>query len=181
MKPLTSHRHAVEVEERTVKYLSFTLGKDHYAVDVMHIRKIVEYIEPLHVPLVPSFVKGVLHLLGSVVPVIDLSVYFGSPPAEITRQTCIIIVEIHDSGRHLDIGIVVDAVSNVVEFSAKDILPAPDFSNRLRNHFVQGMSKVGERFILLLELNGIFSRDELQLVQSLKSETDVKDISEKIN
>ena len=58
MKPLTSHRHAVEVEERTVKYLSFTLGKDHYAVDVMHIRKIVEYIEPLHVPLVPSFCEG---------------------------------------------------------------------------------------------------------------------------
>lgn len=178
MKPFTSPRHPMDVEERTVKYLSFTLGKDHYAIDVMHIRRIVEYVEPLHVPLVPSFVKGVLHLLGSVVPVIDLSIYFNNTPTPITRQTCIIVVEIHDSGRHLDIGIMVDTVNNVVEFSAKDILPAPDFSNRLRNHFVQGMSKIGERFVLLLELNGIFSRDELQLVQSLKSKTDTEKVVE---
>jgi purine-binding chemotaxis protein CheW len=106
-------------------------------------------------------VRGVINLRGSVVPVIDLAVRFGRTPAAVTKRTCIVIVEISMNDTRQDVGVVVDAVNEVLEIAQEDIEPPPTFGTRIRTDFIHGMGKVNNRFVILLEANQVLSLDEL--------------------
>ncbi|MBS1210122.1 MAG: chemotaxis protein CheW [Proteobacteria bacterium] len=146
------------------QYLTFSLGGELFAISIISIREIIENSKITTIPLVPSFIRGVINLRGAAVTVIDLAVRFGKAAAAVTRRTCIVIIEI--TVPHLTVpqqmGIVVDAVSEVLEISAADIEPPPAFGGRIRGDFISGMAKINGQFVVLLEVDRILSFDEVE-------------------
>ncbi|WP_342593316.1 chemotaxis protein CheW [Ramlibacter agri] len=133
-------------------YLSFQLGADMYAVGILSVREIIEYPELTPVPMAPAAVRGVINLRGAVVPVVDPQVRFGKPASAPGRRTCIVIVETTlADGSARTAGVVVDAVSEVVDIAAEDIEPPPTFGTRLRTELLRGVAKVRGRFVILLD------------------------------
>jgi purine-binding chemotaxis protein CheW len=141
--------------------LTFMLGGEMFAMGILAIKEIIEYSTLTEVPMMPPSVRGVINLRGAVVPVVDLSVRFGRTSAPVTKRTCIVIVEITLNDTRQDVGVVVDAVNEVLEIAQDDIEPAPTFGTRIRTDFIQGMGKVNNRFVILLEVNHVLSLDEL--------------------
>ena len=154
------------------QFLTFNLGEEMFAIGTLSIREIIEYGQLTEVPMVPPFIRGVINLRGSVVPVIDLSVRFGRPSCQITKRTCIVIIETsHEEGVHgQQMGIVVDAVSEVLEIAASDIEPPPEFGARIRIDFISGMGKINGKFVVLLDVNRILSIEEVAVVAALNPE-----------
>jgi purine-binding chemotaxis protein CheW len=149
------------------QYLTFLLGGEMFAIEILNIREIIEYGALTTVPMMPPFIRGVINLRGAVVPVIDLSVRFGRPPVAVTRRTCIIIIEIDNAGERQDIGVVVDSVSEVLEIPANMVEPPPTFGARVRTDFIQGMGKVNDKFVIILNVHNVLSVDEMsQLSQA---------------
>ena len=149
------------------QYLTFLLGGEMFAIEILNIREIIEYGALTTVPMMPNFIRGVINLRGAVVPVIDLSVRFSRPPVEVTRRTCIVIIEIDNAGERQDIGVVVDSVSEVLEIPANMVEPAPSFGARIRTDFIHGMGKVNDRFVIILNVHNVLSVDEMaQLSQA---------------
>jgi purine-binding chemotaxis protein CheW len=144
-----------------MQFLTFMLGGETFAMGILAIKEIIEYSALTEVPMMPASVRGVINLRGAVVPVIDLSVRFGRTPAAVTKRTCIVIVEITLNDARQDVGVVVDAVNEVLEISQEDIEPAPTFGTRIRTDFIQGMGKINNRFVILLDVNQVLSLDEL--------------------
>lgn len=143
------------------QYLAFTLNGEVFAIDILQIREIIEYGTLTEVPMMPDTIRGVINLRGQVVPVIDLSARFGRGTSRVARRTCIVIVELPlDDGRQV-LGVMVDAVNEVLEIPAADIEPAPCFGARIRTDFIAGMGRVGERFVIILDVARVFSVDEL--------------------
>jgi purine-binding chemotaxis protein CheW len=151
------------------QYLTFSLGEEMFAIGILTIREIIEYGQIAEVPMVPSFIRGVINLRGAVVPVIDLAVRFGRPPAAITKRTCIVIIEVANvaAGATQQMGIVVDAVSEVLEIAAEDIEPPPEFGSRIRTDFISGMGKVSGRFVVMLDVDKILSLNEVAVLSSM--------------
>lgn len=145
------------------QYLTFTLRREMYAIGILAIKEILEYGRVTTVPLTPSFIRGVINLRGSVVPVVDLSARFGGEASEITKRSCVVIVEVANGEGKLDIGVVVDAVSEVLEIPESEIEPPPAFGAKIRTDFIQGMGKVDGRFVILLDVNRVLSVEELSL------------------
>jgi purine-binding chemotaxis protein CheW len=144
-----------------VQFLTFMLGGETYAAGILAIKEIIEYSSLTEVPMMPPSVRGVINLRGAVVPVVDLSVRFGRTPAAVTKRTCIVIVEISLNDTRQDVGVVVDAVNEVLEIAQDDIEPPPTFGTRIRTDFIQGMGKVNDKFVILLDVNQVLSLDEL--------------------
>jgi purine-binding chemotaxis protein CheW len=144
-----------------MQFLTFMLGGETFAMGILAIKEIIEYSALTEVPMMPASVRGVINLRGAVVPVIDLSVRFGRTPAAVTKRTCIVIVEITLNDARQDVGVVVDAVNEVLEIAQEDIEPAPTFGTRIRTDFIQGMGKINNRFVILLDVNQVLSLDEL--------------------
>ncbi len=159
---------AATVDAVPDKYLTFELGKDVYAIEVMRIKKIIEFGSITHIPMVPPYIRGILNLLGDVVPVIDLQICFGEKGSEQTRRTCIVIVEIKRGDKTIDMGVVVDAVNNVIELLPSDISPAPELGDNIKTNFILGVGKIKEQFILLLDMNNVLSMEQLQQLQKLQ-------------
>ena len=152
---------------QTMQYLSFSLGEETFAVDIRHIREIIEYGDVTAVPMMPPFLRGVINLRGKVVPVIDLSVRFGRAPTDVRRRSCIVIVEVGDEADRQDLGIIVDAVNEVVEIEANSQERPPAFGAGLRNDFIQGIGKVDGHFVVVLAVDQALSVKEMaQLSQS---------------
>lgn len=155
------------------QYLTFSLGEEMFAIGILAIREIIEYGYLTEVPMVPPFIRGVINLRGSVVPVIDMAVRFGRPAGEVTKRTCVVIIETGAgatsvSGGHAQqMGIVVDAVSEVLEIPPSDIEPPPEFGARIRTDFISGMGKVNGRFVVLLDVNRILSLDEVAVLAAM--------------
>ncbi len=153
------------------QFLTFLLRKELFAINIRPIKEIIEYGQLTKVPMVPEFVRGVINVRGNVVPIIDLSMRFGWPTTPVTKRSCIVIVEVESEGESLEIGVLVDAVSEVIDISLTDIEPAPSFGARLRTDFIQGMGKVNDEFIVLLNVSHVLSVDELSSLESLQKET----------
>lgn len=149
------------------QYLTFTLGEEMFALGILCIREIIEYGQVTEVPMTPPFIRGVINLRGAVVPVVDLSVRFGRPTREITKRTCIVIVEVASEQGRQEMGIVVDAVSEVLEIPAADIEPAPEFGAKIRTDFIAGMGKVAGRFVVILEPNRVLSLEEVAVIAGM--------------
>ena len=143
------------------QYLTFMLGGETFAIGILSIKEIIEYDNLTTVPMMPACVRGVINLRGAVVPVMDLSSRFGRTSSEITRRTCIVLVEItNEAGSH-DVGVIVDAVNEVLEIPPGEIEPAPTFGTRIRTDFIHGMGKVDGRFVIILNTAHVLSVDEL--------------------
>jgi purine-binding chemotaxis protein CheW len=147
------------------QYLTFLLAGEAFAINILSIKEIIEYHSLTEVPMMPASVRGVINLRGAVVPVMDLLVRFGRKASEVTKRTCIVIVEVEaevdgEPERQV-IGVVVDAVNEVLDIAGTDIEPAPAFGARIRTDFIQGMGKVRGKFVILLNVNHVLSLDEI--------------------
>jgi purine-binding chemotaxis protein CheW len=145
------------------QYLTFTLGSEMFALGIPAIKEIIEYSGEATVPMMPASVRGVINLRGAVVPVLDLAVRFGRSPSTITKRSCIVIVETESGGQQQVLGLLVDAVSAVLEIGAADIEPAPSFGAGLPSDFIAGMGKVNGKFVILLQLEQVLSDQQLAL------------------
>jgi len=146
------------------QYLTFTLGGELYALGILSSKEIIDYGNLTEVPMMPAFVRGVINLRGSVVPVVDLQARFGKGATPVVKRTGIVIVEAAsnaDEDSPQDLGIIVDAVNEVVEISQEDIEPAPSFGTGIRPDFINGMAKRNGRFVILLNVGKVLSVDEM--------------------
>jgi len=150
---------AKEAEELK-QYLSFTLGGSDYAVGILQVKEILQFETVTRVPSVPPSVRGVINLRGSVVPVIDLAVKFGLAPMPVTKRTCVLIVEASLEGERAVMGVLADAVREVLDLGPNDVEPPPSFGTQVRVEFITGMAKVGKGFVLLLDLDRVISARE---------------------
>lgn len=137
------------------KYLTFALGVEEYGLEILKVREIIGYMETTSVPQMPDYVKGVINLRGQVIPVIDIRAKFAMDTAEVTDQTCIIVVEIDRDGSNFSTGIVVDNVSEVLDIPEGTIEPAPDFGGTVDTEFILGMGKVGNTVKILLDIDRV--------------------------
>ena len=142
------------------------LAGEAYGIGILSIKEIIGYTALTTVPMMPAFARGVINLRGAVVPVIDLLSRFGKPSSEVTKRTCIVIVEVQTQGERQDIGIVVDAVNEVLDIPASQIEPPPAFGAAIRADFIQGMGKVRGRFVVLLSLEHVLSIDDILALQA---------------
>jgi purine-binding chemotaxis protein CheW len=148
-------------EAQINQYLTFVLGAETFALGILGIKEIIEYSSLTDVPMMPPYVRGVINLRGAVVPVIDLSVRFGRATAPVTKRTCIVIIEVLANDERQVIGIVVDAVNEVIDIPASDIEPPPAFGSGIRTDFILGMGKVHNKFVIVLDANHVLAFDEL--------------------
>jgi purine-binding chemotaxis protein CheW len=138
------------------------LAQEQFAIGILGIKEIIEYHGVTEVPMMPACVRGVINLRGAVVPVIDLNARFGRRSSEVTKRTCVVIVECGlGAGERQVMGLVVDAVNEVLDIAAADIEPPPAFGARVRSDFIQGVGKVKGRFVLLLDVDRALSIDEI--------------------
>ena len=150
------------------QYLIFTLRKEMFAIGILNIKEILEYGQLTTVPMMPGYIRGVINLRGAVVPVVDLSARFGDKQSDVSKRTCIVITEVaSDDGRH-DIGVMVDAFSEVLEISNTEIEPPPNFGARIRADFIAGMGKVNSKFVVILNVDNVLSIEELALVREIE-------------
>ncbi|RMM47918.1 Positive regulator of CheA protein activity [Pseudomonas amygdali pv. lachrymans] len=173
---VTTRQTAATVEEEA-QYLTFMLGGEMFAIGILGIKEIIEYGSLTVVPMMPAFVRGVINLRGAVVPVVDLSARFGRQNSDITRRSCVIIIEANsEDGQPQDIGLLVDNVSAVLEIPASQIEPPPNFGARIRADFISGMAKVDGKFVIVLEVDRVLSIDEMSSLaeasQSLPPDVD---------
>ncbi|OEC35126.1 purine-binding chemotaxis protein CheW [Pseudomonas cuatrocienegasensis] len=146
------------------QYLTFTLAKELFAVEIRAVREIIEYGHLTSVPMLPPSILGVINLRGAVVPVIDLGLRFGNAATCIGPRTCIVILEVEQNGSTQVLGMVVDAVNEVRDLSAAEIEPTPSFGGRIRTDFILGMGKLDDRLVVMLDVGRVISADEMVLL-----------------
>ncbi|HCY11549.1 MAG: chemotaxis protein CheW [Deltaproteobacteria bacterium GWC2_55_46] len=149
-----------EVSE-SMQYLTFRLDDEVFATDITQVREVLDFTAVTRVPRTPDFMRGVINLRGSVVPVVDMRLKFGMSRTEQTVNTCIVIVEIKVDGEALVLGALADSVQEVIELEPSQIEPAPRIGTRLDTGFIKGMGRKDEQFIIILDIDRIFSADEL--------------------
>ena len=153
-----------EISE-TANYLTFTLDTEVFAVDISQVREVLDFTTVTRVPRTPEFMLGVINRRGGVVPVIDLRLKFGMPKSEKTIVGCIIIVEVKIEDEATMIGALADSVQEVIELTSEAIEPAPKIGTKLNTEFILGMGKRNDEFIIILDIDKVFSVDELTVVQ----------------
>ena len=153
---------AVKQAVDETQYLGFYIAGEEYAIGILGVREILEYDVITKVPGTPPSIRGVINLRGSVVPVVDLAVKFGLPESAVTKRTCIVVVEAGLDGERTVLGVMADAVSQVIDLAAGDIEPPPTFGTRVHMDYLRGMGKAGKKFILILDIDRVLSASELQ-------------------
>jgi len=162
----------MQADARQTQYLTFVVGEEEYGVGILRAKEIIEYDTVTTVPNAPAYIRGVINLRGSVVPVVDLAVKFGRQAGAVTRRSCIVVVEVKlDDSRHV-MGIVADRVSQVAELPPESIEPPPAFGAGVRSEWLLGLGRADKRFVLLLDTDRALSEKELaplQLPESIQS------------
>ncbi len=153
----------------TTQYLTFKLDDEVFALDITKVREVLDFTTVTKVPRTPEFMRGVINLRGSVVPVVDLRLKFGMSKTEKTVNTCIIVeVKVDDETKVL--GALADSVQEVMDLEPHHIEPAPKIGTRLNTEFIKGMGKRDDRFVILLDIDKVFSTSELAVVQATQAE-----------
>jgi purine-binding chemotaxis protein CheW len=152
------------------QYLTYFLADEEYAVSIQKVKEIIEYSSVTKVPKVPRWIRGVINLRGNVVPVVDLAVRFELDERPTTKTTCIVIVEVQQDAENTVMGVIADAVNQVIELNAQDIEQPPAFGTRVRLEYLQGMGKLGKKFALILNIDRVLSAAELLTVVGLQNE-----------
>ena len=146
------------------QYLTFTLDQEQFAVGITSVREVLEFTSATKVPRTPDFMRGVINLRGSVVPVIDLRLKLGLSRTEATIDTCVVILEVEAQGETLVMGALADSVQEVIELEPGSIEPPPRMGTRVNIDFIRGMGKRDEKFLILLDLDRVLTEDELRTV-----------------
>jgi purine-binding chemotaxis protein CheW len=147
-----------------MQYLTYSLGDETFAMDIRAVREIIQYASMTTVPLMPDFVRGVINLRGHVVPVIDLQSRLGRAVAQVGKKSCIVIFDASREGEKLELGLMVDAVSEVIDIPDAHIEPAPQFGASIRRDFIRGMGKVRGEFIVILEPERALDIEDMALL-----------------
>lgn len=153
------------------QYLTFFIHDEEYAVEILRVREIIEYERVTAVPTVPPHIRGVINLRGALLPVVDLAVRFGQQPTALTRTCSIVVVEAQLDGDCVTVGLMVSAVSAVIDIDAAQIEPPPPFGTNVRVHFLTGLGKVDGRLLLMLDVDRSLATIELLPIH-LNSETE---------
>lgn len=153
------------------QYLTFFLADEEYAINIQRVKEIIEYTAVTKVPKVPEWIRGVINLRGNVVPVVDLTVRFGLEESPVTKTTCIVIVEVEQDSERTVMGVIADAVNQVIDLVPKDIEEPPAFGTRVRLEYLFGMGKLGKKFALILNIDSVLSNTELLTVSTLQAAT----------
>lgn len=168
--PTTSAHGDPALSLEAHQYLTFSLAGEMFAIGTLGVKEIIEYGRVTPVPMVPGFIRGVINLRGAVVPVVDLRVRFNQAATAVTRRSCIVITEVPSDDGTQVLGIVVDAVSEVLELDPSNIEPPPAFGAKIRSDFIAGMGKVAGQFVVLLAMEKVLSIAELAGVSSVVAE-----------
>jgi len=154
-----------EIKSKINSYLTFKLGEEYFAANVSKVLNILEMTKVTKVPKAPNYMKGVINLRGSVLPLVDTRIKFDMPETEYTTNTCILVLDITLNNETVHVGALVDSVQEVLEFDDALIQPAPSIGTRYRSEFIEGIAKVEDEFIMILNMDLIFSTDELSLLR----------------
>jgi purine-binding chemotaxis protein CheW len=157
----TNREPNTAADAQAAQYLTFMLAGESFGIGIMAVKEIIEFSGITEVPMMPDSIRGVINLRGAVVPVMDLAARFGRQRAAAGKRTCIVIVELEKDGERQLTGVVVDAVSAVLDIPAADIEPAPSFGTRIRGDFIAGMGKVNGKFVILLNVDQVLALDGL--------------------
>jgi purine-binding chemotaxis protein CheW len=157
-------RHPDPVETQQNQYLVFTLGRETFAMDTRKVREVIQFEGLTEVPLLPACIRGVINLREAVVPVLDLGVRFGRGPSEAGRRTCIVVVELEHQDCRVELGILVDAVNEVLEIRADAIEPPPTFGSALDAELLAGVARVAGTFVILLDVDHVLTTETFQVV-----------------
>ena len=155
---------SVETITETRQYLSFKLDEEEFALDISKVREVLDFTKITKVPQTPDFMKGVINLRGAVVPVVDLNRKFGIKDTEKTVNTRIIIGEVSIEGDETVLGVLADSVHEVMELEPESIEPAPKIGAKLNTDFIKGMGKRDDEFVMILDIDKVFSAGELSFV-----------------
>lgn len=149
----------------TTQYLTYKLADEIFALEISKVREVLDFTAITKVPRTPEFMRGVINLRGNVVPVVDMRLKFGMSKTEKTVNTCIIIAEITLDGDTAVLGALADSVQEVIDLEPDQIEPAPKIGTRLNTEFIKGMGKRNEQFLIILDIDKVFSADELSIVK----------------
>lgn len=153
-----------EVDVAANQFLTFSLANEEYGVDILRVQEIKGWTPVTHIPNAPDYLKGVLNLRGTIVPIIDLRMRFNLDPAEYTPTTVVIVLSLHNDGRERTFGIVVDAVSDVLNIAPADVRPKPDFGTAVDADFIDGLATVDEHMVMLLDIDRLLKPEEITAI-----------------
>lgn len=160
-------------------YLSFKLGDELFASNVSKVLNILEMTKITKVPRSPSYMKGVINLRGTVLPVVDTRYKFGMTETEMTNNTCILVLEVEVDGESVNVGAIVDSVQEVLELQQEDIQPPPSIGSKYQSEFIFGMAKIDEEFIMLLDMDKVFSADEIISLKDVVPQNETEELTQK--
>ncbi|ALG67173.1 chemotaxis protein CheW [Beggiatoa leptomitoformis] len=149
------------------KYLTFVLATEEYAVDILRVQEIKGWTKVTTIPNTPDYICGVINLRGLIVPIIDLRLRFGLARLEYGLMTVVVVLKVLSAGRERTMGIVVDAVSDVYDISDEDIKPPPDFGSVISIEFIKGLATVGEKMVIMLDIDKLLNSQELAVVENI--------------
>jgi len=169
----------MEATKSAIKsYLTFRLGEETFAANVGKVLNILEMVKITQVPRSPDYMKGVINLRGSVLAVIDTRIKFGLSPTVISKNTCILVLDITIDSEDVTIGALVDSVQEVIEIDENTIQPSPSIGSKYKSEFITGMLKHNDQFIMLLDIDKVFSTEDIVV---LKETTEIAEFEKKMN
>ena len=160
---------AKQQESTAGQYLTFIIAGEEYAASILKVREVLEYDTVTAVPNTPVWIRGVVNVRGSVLPVVDLGVKFGLPASTISRFSCIVITEVQSDGEKMTLGVLADAVSRVIDFTPEEIEAPPAFGTRVKIEYLLGLGAIGKKFCQILDIDKVLSADELIAVNDAQA------------
>jgi len=157
------------------QYLGFCVAGEEYGIGILRVKEILEYDTVTKVPTTPKSIRGVINLRGNVVPVVDLAVKLGLPESQVTKRSCVVIVEVAFDGETAVMGLMADSVSQVLDLAAADIQAPPAFGTRVQVDYLLGMGRAGKKFVLLLDIDRVLSEEEIAVASSEELESVVEE------
>ena len=161
---------AAIADEEATQYLTFFVAQERYAIAILDVKEIIEVSQMTRVPMTPDYIRGVINLRGNVVPVVDLCARLGKGRCEVTKRSCIVLVEVESKGERQQLGMLVDEVNEILEIPTSHMQPAPDFGTDIRTDFIQAMGRVDDVFMILLNINHVLSVEELSQMNRLREQ-----------
>lgn len=157
------------LHDKEGKYLTFTLADEDYGLEILKVREIIGMMDITAIPQTPDYVKGVINLRGRVIPVIDLRLRFSLPPMDYGERTCIIVVDVKSHLNAVQVGVVVDSVSEVLNVIGGDIEPPPEFGAQIDTSYILGIAKAKGAIKILLDIDKVLASEELAGIEKLAS------------
>jgi purine-binding chemotaxis protein CheW len=155
--------------EKEGKYLTFTLAQEDHGLEILKVREIIGMMAITAIPQTPPYIKGVINLRGRVIPVVDLRLKFGLPPLKYGERTCIIVVDVSYGQTVMQVGVVVDAVSEVLNVTGSDIEPPPSFGFSISNNYILGIAKSRGGIKILLDIDRVLASEEMAEIEALSA------------